>query len=114
MTRRRWLIAVRASVGVRARRRVAWKVDFRSSMIVEVARGVVGGAALCEDDEVMNDSREDCILYQEGLTECGKNLARTRMSSVATETPNARVTSFFQHVYGSFSLFLIGLSSSFL
>lgn len=59
MTRLKRLTAVRASVGVRARKRVAWKVDFRSSMIVEVASG--DGGVDGEDEELMKDSSEVCI-----------------------------------------------------
>lgn len=57
-------------------------------MIVEVARGVGGGCGVYEDDDLTKDSREVCILYKEGLVECGKNLARTRVSSVAETNPN--------------------------
>lgn len=74
MTRRIWLIAVRASVGVRARKRAAWKVDSRSSIILDVARGAGGGDGVCEEDEeVMKDSREVCIWLQRRMwqDECG-------------------------------------------
>lgn len=71
MTRRIWLIAVRASVGVRARKRAAWKVDSRSSIILDVARGAGGGDGVCE--EVMKDSREVCMWLQRRMwqDECG-------------------------------------------